>query len=210
MKPRTTLRDTALALLKKHTTPDAAVAHFVKFLTMPVNSEMLRALALDFLIANAPKQVMSRRLQGPRRRPRPDRMITMPTDAQRKANISVERRYAHAIFARKLRGGKMLGNVTYNELRAHAEQSADAMMEFLARGYEDAVDFFGCMALAHHVTPVDPFKTVKEIFKAETVVAIYDQARLDAVKAIEAASAKAKLELIAAATAGKPIEIGPS
>jgi hypothetical protein len=192
------LRDLALTLLKKHDTPEAALPNFAKALT--ADTELRRALELQYLRSVAPPPATSRRRSGKHRRP----AAKLPSAKQKAANIAVAKDYAHEIFKRKLRGGKMLGQIRVNELRAFAQASAQVATQFLNRGYEDAVDLFACIRLANHCQTSDPDVLVKDAIKPAVVVAIYDRARIDAAEEIATRGATLTQELIsAAATRGE-------
>jgi hypothetical protein len=198
MKKTTHLRDTALALLKEHRTVEAAVQPFAALLEK--DAELRIAIATDYLRGVAPAPPISRRRAGPHRRTRKSLPVPkLPSASQRKANILVSKDVAHEIFKRKLRGGKTLGEIHVNELRAFAQSSAEVATRFLSRGYEDAVDLFACLRLANYCVAADPFVLVKDAIKPSIVVSIFDQARIDAAEEIAASSGRLAQELMTVA-----------
>jgi hypothetical protein len=198
MKKTTALREAALALLKEHVTIEAAVQPFATLLEK--NAELRTAIALHYLRVVAPHAPMSRRRGGPNRRTKRLPAPKHPSASQRAANIKASKDVAHEIFKRKLRGGKTLGEIHVNELRAFAQSSAEVATRFLSRGYEDAVDLFACLRLANYCVAADPFMLVKDAIKPTVVVAIYDQAKIDAAEEIASSSGRLAEELLAAAT----------
>ena len=177
MKKTTHLRDTALALLKEHKTIEAAVQPFAALLEK--NAELRTAIATQYLSTVAPRAPMSRRREGVHRRTRAKSLPPPkhPSASQRAANIKASKDIAHEIFKRKLRGGKTLGEIHVNELRAFAQSSAEVATRFLSRGYEDAVDLFACIRLANYCVAADPFMLVKDAIKPSVVLQIYDGLR---------------------------------
>ena len=200
MKKTTALRDTALALLKEHRTVEAAVQPFAVLLEK--DAGLRTAIATQYLSTVAPRAPTSRRREGVHRRTKTKSLPPPkhPSASQRAANIKASKDVAHEIFKRKLRGGKTLGEIHVNELRAFAQSSAEVATRFLSRGYEDAVDLFACLRLANHCVAADPFMLVKEAIKPTVVVAIYDQAKIDAAEEIASSSGRLAEELLAAAT----------
>jgi hypothetical protein len=203
MKKTTPLRDAALALLKKHSTPDAAVKPFADVIEK--DGALRHALALEFLTSLAPKGATSRRRLGRHRRVSP--IAKLPSESQKKANLSAAKSYAHEIFSRRLRGGKLLGDIRINELRAYARASADVAGQFIQRGYEDAVDLFACVRLAGHCQAADPDAVVRDTIKPAAVVEIYQQARIDAAEEIAMRGTTLAQELMTAATTRSQIQI---
>lgn len=199
MKKTTLLRDTALALLKEHKTVEAAVQPFAVLLEK--DASLRAAIATQYLSTVAPRAPTSRRREGVHRRTRAKLPPPKhPSASQRAANIKASKDVAHEIFKRKLRGGKTLGEIHVNELRAFAQSSAEVATRFLSRGYEDAVDLFACLRLANYCVAADPFMLVKDAIKPTVVVAIYDQAKIDAAEEIASSSGRLAEELLAAAT----------
>jgi hypothetical protein len=196
MKKTTALRDAALALLKKHSTPDAAAKPFADVIEKDTN--LRHAIALEYLTSLAPKQAASRRRAGRHRRSAP--ISKLPSDSQKRSNLAAAKSVAHEIFNRRLRGGKCLGDIRINELRAYARSSADVAGQFIQRGYEDAVDLFACVRLAGYCQAADPDASVRDTIKPSVVVDIYQQARIDAAEEIATRATLMSQELMAAAT----------
>ena len=144
----------------------------------------------------APAPAASRRRSGKHRR---STIAKLPSASQKAANISVAKNYAHEIFARKLRGGKTLGEIRINELRAFAQASAQVATQFLNRGYEDAVDLFACIRLSNYCVATDPDALVRDCIKPSVMVAIYDRARIDAAEEIATRGATLTQDLLTAA-----------
>jgi hypothetical protein len=196
-KARTTLRETAAQFLRMHQTPDAAASPFADLIA--TDEGLRRALALNYLQSIAPKEPASRRRPGPHRRPG-----GMPTERQKLAAITAERVYTDQIFARKLRGGKTLGEIHVHELRALAKSAAEMTTRFVLRGHEDAVDLFACTALANYCVAADPFALVKDTIKSSVVVSIYEQAKKVAAEKLPLMSEQMTDELINAANDLEP------
>ena len=206
----TGLRELATALLKEHRTPEAAAPFFAKALA--ANGELQRALELSFLRSVAPAPAPSRRRTGKHRRSPATAVVSkLPTAAQKAANVSVAKAYAHDIFRRKLRGGKMLGDIRINELRAFAASSAQVAGLFFNRAYEDVVDLFACIRLSNYCVATDPDVLVKDAIKPKVVVAIYDQAKIDAADEIATIGTTMVQKLLASAAtrSQKQIESRP-
>ncbi len=197
MKKATAIRDAALDLLKKHKTPDAAAKPFADLIEKDGN--LRQALALEYLTSLAPKATPSRRRSGVHRRSAP--IVKLPSESQKKSNLAAAKTFAHEIFNRRLRGGKCLGDIRINELRAYARQSAEVAGRFIQRGYEDAVDLFACVRLAGYCVAADPDASVRETIKPSVVVGIYQQAKIDAAEEIATRGAMLSQDLMAAATA---------
>jgi hypothetical protein len=209
MKKATAIRDTALEFLKKHKTPDAAAKPFADLIEKDGN--LRQALALEYLTALAPRATPSRRRSGVHRRSAPITKLPsdsqkksdlkMPSESQKKSNLAAAKTFAHEVFNRRLRGGKRLGDIRINELRAYARQSAEVAGRFIQRGYEDAVDLFACVRLAGYCVAADPDASVSETIKPSIAVEIYHQARIDAAEEIATRGAMLSQDLMAAATA---------
>src|SRR5580765_3840874 len=197
MKKATAIRDAALDLLKKHKTPAAAAKPFADLIEKDGN--LRQALALEYLTSLAPKATPSRRRSGVHRRSAP--IVKLPSESQKKSNLAAAKTFAHEIFNRRLRGGKCLGDIRINELRAYARQSAEVAGRFIQRGYEDAVDLFACVRLAGYCQAADPDASVRETIKPSVVVEIYQQAKIDAAEEIATRGAALSQDLMAAATA---------
>jgi len=196
MKKTTVIRDAALDLLKKHKTPEAAAKPFADVIEK--DNGLRLALALEYLTALAPRATPSRRRSGVHRRSAP--IVKLPSDSQKKSNLAAAKTFAHEIFDRRLRGGKCLGDIRINELRAYARQAAEVAGRFIQRGYEDAVDLFACVRLAGYCVAADPDASVRETIKPSVVVEIYQQAKIDAADEIATRGAMLSQELLAAAT----------
>jgi len=198
------LRDLATTLLKKHQTPEAAAPSFAKALA--ADAELQRELELQFLRSLAPKPAPSRRRSGKHRRP--SLAAKLPSAGQKAAAITASKRYAHEIFSRKLRGGKMLAQTHVGELRAFVQASASVTIDFLKRSYEDAVDLFACQRMADYCQVSDPDILLPEAIKGSVVAAIYDQARIDAADALVRVGELAREHLLSAAATRGQEQIG--
>jgi hypothetical protein len=105
-----------------------------------------------------PAPPAGRRREGKHRRVA---VLKTPSAAARAGEIAASRTAAHAIFSRKIRGGRLLGDISMHELRAIAQNAANTMIDFLNRGYDDGVDAMTCQILSHHGVAADPFATLK-------------------------------------------------
>lgn len=196
-KPVNALHDAATAVLKKYPSSMAEAAK--AFDAVLEKDQQLRfALLLLFLKSVAPKVQPSRRKAGPHRRPA---LSKTPSARQKIGALRAERSYTTEIFSRKLRGGRTLGEIHVQELRAIARASAETAISFLGRGYEDAVDTFACTMLANHCVSADPMALVRDAIKSTTAIAAYEQARLAAAEALRDGGAKMAQDLITAAAA---------
>ena len=184
---------TAKELLATHKTIDAAAPPLAELIG--TNADLRLAFAFDYLKRIAPAPQASRRRQGPHKVPR--RSSKSPTAIQKAGALRAERQFTHQIFARKLRGGRTLGDVRVHELRAIAESSAATATSFLTRGYDDAVESIACVMLANHCVSADPFALVKDTIKTTTVVSIFERAQVKAAEAIRDSSAKMASDLLA-------------
>lgn len=115
--------------------------------------------------------------------------------------MQAERAYRDAIFDRKLRGGRTIGEIRIYELRALAQASAEATIGFLTRGQPDAVDMIACTMLAGYCVAADPHAKVKDTIKASIVTDVFNRAEITAAKTMQDVSAKLAHELLAVAAA---------
>ena len=192
------LRSIGFSILKTNASFVDAVR---KFADRIADSDDLRlALAADYLKKlprpERRKEISARRRVGPHRK-----RSTTPTAAQKKAAVKAEKIYVETIFDHKIRGGRKLGDVRVNELRAIAENSANTSVSFFQRGYEDAVETFVALMLSRHCVAADPFAKVRDTIKASVVKAVLDKAKISAAELIRDRSAKVAADLIAAANA---------
>jgi hypothetical protein len=157
----------------------------------------LAAAYLSTVVLPRPKDKPSRRREGAHRRP--NRRL-VPTQEQKSAARRVVRAEASlTIWNRKLRGGRTLGDLHVNELRAYAEDAANTATSFLNRGFDDAWEAIALTMLNNHCVAADPFASVKDTVKTATATDIFESARICAAEQIRDASARTARELLARA-----------
>ena len=139
-EPEDKLNSAASAILKKYPALEIAAKHFVALIER--DDDLRTTLALLYLREIDDNTLHARRRRGAHRRPK----ITthnnkMPTKAQREASVKARSKIASVVFDRKLRGGKVLGELHVRELRAMTAAQLETSMKFLGNSYVDLVDF---------------------------------------------------------------------
>jgi hypothetical protein len=175
------LRDVARSHIEKNGDPIKAAPGFVAALLK--DRSLLADLALDYLKTVAPPKKkkppkpVSRHRPGRHRRPGTP---GMPSEINREAARTADRHLAAVVFERKMRGGKKLGDLRWNELHAYKREAIATGVEMLNRGFDDVVEGIACDMIERHCVPADPFETVRNIIKAEDAMTIMEQARVEA------------------------------
>jgi hypothetical protein len=137
-------------------------------------------------------EIQSRRQAGSHRRP-----SGMPTAAQKAGAVRAAQHSAEVIFARKIRGGPVLGKIKIRELAAIVQSSGHAAGSFVTRGYEDAIDAIVCRKISQHCVSTDPDATVEDCINPAVATKYFDEAKVEAAKFIQAAAARIASELTA-------------
>ena len=191
------LRAAAVAVLKKYPALEIAAKHFVTLIEK--NEELRTTLALLYLRELEPA-LHARRHRGANRRPKVTASNNrMPTQAQRDASLKARSSIANAVFARKLRGGRMLGELHVRELRAMIQGQLETSMQFLNHSYVDLVDFVALQRIERHCGPADPDMLVSECIKGSIVEEIFKQAEIVAAEALRDGTEKFAEAVIATA-----------
>jgi hypothetical protein len=150
-----------------------------------------------------PPQPIGRRREGKHRRVA---VIGTPSPQAKAGAVRVMKAMAHEIFARKIRGAGMLGNICVHELRTISSSSAVTAGKFLLRSTEDAVEAVALGIMADHCVAADPFDKVANVIPATVAVQAFETAKIMAPQIIAATSTKYANDLIAAARE-KPLMI---
>jgi hypothetical protein len=178
------------------TMPAKAPEVLADHLLIKKNRAQLVALAKMFLTMVAPKRELpkptARRRTGLHRK-----HSTMPTEEQKLGALRARSQAGDLIFSHKLRGGRKIGDVRYNELPGIIEKSASAATAMLNRGYEDAVDAYFCAGIQDYCVPDDPFDEVKNYMKPSETAKLREQAKLRAAEMLRNKTALLAKELIA-------------
>lgn len=191
------------ALAQKLVKENATTVRAIEALAARIakDTDLRRVVAGHILGHYAPAH--SRSNGGPHRR-RPDQRV-LPTAEQKRGALMADRIFAADVFQRKLRGGRVLGDVQVGELRKMAEAARETMKDHIQRGYEDAVDAIACVNLEQQCDVAsDPFAKVRDVIKPTVATKIYEQAQIRAAKALRDTSAKLTRKLIAAAQLPPP------
>lgn len=142
------------------------------------------------------RELHARRREGPHRSPKSSKL---PTKTQKEGAIRAAQSITMAIFDRKIRGGKKLGDVKMYEIRAISEKAADDMAFFLNRGFEDGVEAFGMTMLARHCVAADPDTKLRDLVKPVFAQKCFQEAAIKVAEFMANRSKTLKHDLIAAA-----------
>jgi hypothetical protein len=177
------LKSAAVGLLKKYPAVEVAAKHFVMLIER--DEELRTALALLYLKDLMPKTLHGRRRTGKHRRVAASISNNrMPTKSQREASLKARSGIADVVFARKLRGGRVLGELHVRELRAMTQTQLETSMRFLNNSYVDLVDFVALQRIDRHCGAADPDLLVKDCIKSAVVTEIFQQAEVVAAEAL--------------------------
>lgn len=172
------------------------------------NRPLLIALVADFLtrqpeVAKMPttttestelqieKGPIGRRREGKHRRP-----TKVPGPLARAGEIASRKHLADSIFSRSIRGAGPLGRIKMHELRTIAQSQASIAVEFLHRGYDDAVEAILCKLISEHCMSADPFAAVEDVISAAKAAEFEEAARLRAAKVVRDGGARIVHDLI--------------
>jgi hypothetical protein len=153
-----------------------------------------QAVAADPPAPGLAKPFHSRRREGAHRRP-----AKLPTPGQQAAALKAKKVVYDAIFQRKIRGGKMIGDVRIHELPALAQSHAATAGSFSQRGYDDGVDAIVFTMVQNHCVAADPFGKVADTISARALKRIYAEAEIKSAEIMRDAAARTASDLIAGA-----------
>ena len=189
-----------------------AAPKLARMLTENANRPLLIALVANFLtqLKLAPKpqpQPTERKLIGRRREGRHRRKPTRVPGALAKAGEIASRKHlATAVLLRPIRGAGPLGRIKMHELRTIAQQQAAISVEFLHRGYDDAVEAKLCQMISEHGVSADPFAEVQDVINEKIAADYEQQAKLYAAKVLRDGGARIARALIEAADAQQELQ----
>lgn len=183
-----------------------AAPKFARVLMENANRPLLIALVADFLArlpdVAAPEQSTSeptelqkgpiaRQREGKHRRP-----TKVPGPLARAGEIASRKHLADSIFLRSIRGAGPLGRIKMHELRTIAQSQASIAVEFLHRGYDDAVEAILCKSIAEHCVAADPFAAVEDVISAAKAAEFEETARMRAAQVLRDGGARIARDLI--------------
>jgi hypothetical protein len=140
---------------------------------------------------HAEKGPIGRRREGKHRRP-----TKVPGPLARAGEIASRKHLADSIFSRSIRGAGPLGRIKMHELRTIAQGQAFLAVEFLHRGYDDAVEAILCKLISEHCMSADPFAAVEDVISAAKAAEFEETARLRAAKVLRDGGARIARDLI--------------
>src|SRR5262252_8594347 len=133
--------------------------------------------------AKAAAEDRARGKEGPNRR-----TAKVPTADQKSAALRVMTETPESFLdARRLRDGRVIGDVPLHELPRIAAEASSKAVTFLRRGLEDAVDAIACARLADRARPTSNETRVRDAFKPGIVEQIFAESRLEAVQRMQEA-----------------------
>lgn len=171
------LREVGIKLLNEHNGVKGALDPFV--VAVKGDKLLLQSLAQDYLgrlaqtLIKKPEQNGARGKKGPQRKHR-----QLPTSAEKSAALRGASATAISFLdQRKLRDGRLIGDIPLWELSRLARTAAHKGADFLRRGLEDWTDAIACEILARYAQPSNQDTRVRDTMKGKQVEEIYARAR---------------------------------
>ena len=198
------LYDAAVTLLKKHAgdiltcAPKfAAAVRADKAMQNDLCADYLGRVLADIRHGETVKvKADASRSNGPRQR-RKSTKTGLPTAAQKRGAIRMATAAATSFLdTKRLRDGRLIGDVRFAELPKLSHGAAYKSVEFLSRGLEDAADAIFCQMLSLHVQPTNSDQRIRDAVKAPVAEKMFAKAMAVAAQRIAEASARTARDLL--------------